>query len=690
MNKIVIFISVLTLLTSKIFSQENSVTDPQTLDSKSIVSGISIDQPGIVEYAPSISADGKTMIFQSNREGSYKLYQAKLDDNGTWTSIKSIDKINNFGDTTDLRGGPSISFDGNTLYFFASFSGGYGREDIYYSTREGNDWGEPQNIGGMINDSGYQGFPSISADGKTLYFVGDNREGPVDRELSKLAEFCLSIFKSDKDQKGNWTAPEKLPFPINMECEKAPRIMADNKTLIFSSNRLGGLGNLGTYDLYQSQLSVIGEWSFPVPLSYVNTDQSDQFSTISASGDLMYFVYDSKDIYSVEIPEHLRQFINNVVQGNITDEDTKQGIAADIIVTDALTSDVIMIISNNPSDGRYALVLSAGRSYNLEVRKDGYSSYTTSYNLLNVQNYQEFKDDIQLFNTVRLSVNVSDLELFESVNADITLVESGSNNVISKVKADPKDGRAELSIPLGHIYNISVSAENFSTKSFNIDVSGLVIYRDYEEDVTLIADKVQMMINVADLKNNAKVRSRILIRNKTRDEVIEVDGNQMVSLRVGDRYIIELTSDDGYAFNSTEINLSDPDATIAPNIDLKLQKLEVNALLSLKDINFESNSFKLSDVSFIELRRVIKLMKENPKLAVEIAAHTDDVGSASYNKILSDKRSNSIVEFLVENNIVSDRFVARGYGEAQPLLSNDSEENRAKNRRVELKILSVN
>ncbi len=83
-------------------------------------------------------------------------------------------------------------------------------------------------------------------------------------------------------------------------------------------------------------------------------------------------------------------------------------------------------------------------------------------------------------------------------------------------------------------------------------------------------------------------------------------------------------------------------------------------------------------------------MKENPKLAVEIAAHTDDVGSAAYNKILSDKRSNSIVEFLVENNIVSNRFVARGYGEAQPLLTNDSEENRAKNRRVELKVLSVN
>ncbi len=689
MSKTIIFIATLAIISGEIFSQDPT-TSSLIQDNKTIVSGISIDQPGIVEYAPSISADGKTMIFQSNREGSYKLYQAKLDDSGAWANIKSIDKINNFGDTTDLRGGPSISFDGNTLYFFASFDNGYGREDIYYSNREGEDWGDPINIGGIINDSGYQGFPSISADGKTLYFVGDNREGPADKDLNKLGGFCLSIFRSDRDSEGNWTATEKLPFPINMECEKAPRIMADNKTLIFSSNRLGGLGELGTYDLYQSQLSVIGEWSFPVPLSYVNTDQSDQFSTISAAGDLMYFVYDSKDIYSVEIPEHLRQFVNTVVQGNITDEDTKRGIAAEIIVTDALTSDVIMTISNNPSDGGYALVLSAGRSYNLEVRKEGYSSYTTSYDLLKVQNYQEFKDDIQLFNTARLSVNVSDLDLFESVNADVTLVEIGSNNVVAKVKADPKDGRAQLSVPLGKLYNISVSAENFTTESFNFDVSGLMIYRDYEEDVTLKAEKVQIMINVADLKNNSKVRSRVIIRNKDRDEIIEVDGNQMVSLRAGDRYVVEVTSDDGYAFNSTEINLSDPEADVSTTVDLKLQKLEINAHLALKDINFESNSFKLSEGSFVELRRVIKLMNENPTLAVEIAAHTDDVGSATYNKILSDKRSNSIVEFLVENNIVSTRFVARGYGEDQPLLANDSEENRAKNRRVELKVLSVN
>src|SRR6202008_3730035 len=114
-----------------------------------------------------------------------------------------------------------------------------------------------------------------------------------------------------------------------------------------------------------------------------------------------------------------------------------------------------------------------------------------------------------------------------------------------------------------------------------------------------------------------------------------------------------------------------------------------NAELTLKEINFESNSDKLSDVSFTELSRVAQLMKENPTLKVEIAAHTDDVGSDTYNTILSDKRAKSVVDYLTQNKIQTDRFVAKGYGELQFKFKNDSEENRAKNRRVELRIISI-
>ena len=218
-----------------------------------------------IDYAPSISADGKTMIIESNKGGKYELYESK-NINGSWTDPISLDDINNFGDDTDLIGGPSLSFDGNRLYFFASFRSGLGSEDIYFSNREGDRWSKPENIGAPINSTGYEGFPSISADGNTLYFVRQNLNGPTDRDLIKSwgNTACYSIYKSGLNRDNNsWSSPELLPYPINKDCEKAPRIMADNRTLIFASNRPGGFGD---YDLYQTQLNSIGDWELPDPL----------------------------------------------------------------------------------------------------------------------------------------------------------------------------------------------------------------------------------------------------------------------------------------------------------------------------------------------------------------------------------------------------------------------------------------
>ena len=100
----------------------------------------------------------------------------------------------------------------------------------------------------------------------------------------------------------------------------------------------------------------------------------------------MYYTYNNVDIYSVVIPPSLRQFRNNIVQGFVTDRDSKQGIAADIVVTDALTSEMVMQVDNNPVDGRYTIVLPAGRVFNLEFRKDNYSSYAHALDLRGVRN----------------------------------------------------------------------------------------------------------------------------------------------------------------------------------------------------------------------------------------------------------------------------------------------------------------
>jgi outer membrane protein OmpA-like peptidoglycan-associated protein len=111
--------------------------------------------------------------------------------------------------------------------------------------------------------------------------------------------------------------------------------------------------------------------------------------------------------------------------------------------------------------------------------------------------------------------------------------------------------------------------------------------------------------------------------------------------------------------------------------------------LNLNEILFESNSAQISEVSFKELERVIDVMVKNPTMKVEISAHTDDVGSEVYNQALSLRRASSVVDYMVANDIPPDRFDAKGYGETRPIFPNDSDENRAKNRRVELKVLEV-
>lgn len=669
-------LTILLLLPALGFSQVIDSTDYSK--TKKIIKNLS--DPSATEYAPSISADGKTIIFETNKGGSYKLFESKFT-SGDWEVPTPIANVNNFGDSTDLIGGPSISFDGNTLYFFANIGYG-GSSDIYFSTREKAGWSVPQAIGAPINSTSYEAFPSISADGRYLYFVRQNEEGPQSKDLKNFGGVCYSIWRAEKNSDGTWKEPIPLPNPINFDCEKAPKIMADGKTLIFSSNRPGGLGD---YDMYQSTFTPLGEWSTPVPLTYANSAQSDQLPTIAAQGDLMYFVFNNEDIYSVVIPPNLRQFVNNIIQGNITDADTGAGIAAKIIIRDALTSNIITEIDNNPEDGAYTVVLAAGKYYNFEVEKEGYSSFIKSYDLSNVSTYQESRQDIQLFENAFLDISVSDSELFEGIVADIQIKQDGASSFYKTVKTRLPNGNIQVALPIGSEYEFFVSSTNFKSELFSLDLSNLVLYRNFEKEIPLIPEKKQVMINVADLSNNSRVKSKIVLRNKDRDERIVVDGNSMVSLRVGDRYEIEATSDDGYAFNSTTLEVGKS----SNGVDLKLLKLQLDAKLELKDILFESNAATLSDISFIELERVIKLMNENPTLKVEVAAHTDDIGSDQYNKLLSNKRAQSVVTFLEENKIDPTRFDFKGYGESQPKVPNDSEENKAKNRRVELIVRAI-
>ena len=121
--------------------------------------------------------------------------------------------------------------------------------------------------------------------------------------------------------------------------------------------------------------------------------------------------------------------------------------------------------------------------------------------------------------------------------------------------------------------------------------------------------------------------------------------------------------------------------------DLQLQPIEVGVTVRLKNIYFDFDKTTLKNESFTELNKVVDFLKSNPSVEIEISGHTDSKGSDDYNASLSQGRSEEVVNYIISQGIDSYRLTAHGYGEAKPIDTNDSEEGRANNRRVEFTVM---
>src|SRR5690606_7160443 len=121
--------------------------------------------------------------------------------------------------------------------------------------------------------------------------------------------------------------------------------------------------------------------------------------------------------------------------------------------------------------------------------------------------------------------------------------------------------------------------------------------------------------------------------------------------------------------------------------DIILQPIEVGVTVRLKNIYFDFDKTTLKNESFAELNKVVDFLKQNPSVEIEISGHTDNKGSDDYNEKLSQGRSEAVVSYIVSQGIDNYRLTAHGYGEAKPIDTNDSDEGRANNRRVEFTVM---
>ena len=163
-------------------------------------------------------------------------------------------------------------------------------------------------------------------------------------------------------------------------------------------------------------------------------------------------------------------------------------------------------------------------------------------------------------------------------------------------------------------------------------------------------------------------------------------GQYKIILPFGHNYSVDVFAP-GFVPEYDTITVGSKNEYIEITRDYYLVPIEVGQSIKLNHIYFETSKYDLLPESYYELDKVVKLLKENPKMKIEIEGHTDNQGNAEKNMILSQNRAKAVMDYVVGKGIVADRITSKGYGITQPMVENDTPENRQLNRRVEFTIL---
>ncbi|WP_341224819.1 OmpA family protein [uncultured Arcticibacterium sp.] len=140
-----------------------------------------------------------------------------------------------------------------------------------------------------------------------------------------------------------------------------------------------------------------------------------------------------------------------------------------------------------------------------------------------------------------------------------------------------------------------------------------------------------------------------------------------------------------YFFKSLSFSFNSEAKKNNKELEIGLDKIDKEKIEVLSNIYFDEAKWDLKPESLVELSKLSELIWRNPKLKVEIAGHTDDVGTPESNQELSQKRAQAVVDYLISEGLSKDNVTAKGYGETKPRASNDNEAGRSENRRIELR-----
>jgi outer membrane protein OmpA-like peptidoglycan-associated protein len=351
------------------------------------------------EYWPSLSADEEMLVFTRQipkDENNPKVFGNRQEDiyvsvrkDKKWQKAEPIGRPLN---TSDNEGAQFITSDGKRMYFTAcNRIDGLGKCDIYMSEKTNTGWSEPFNLGEPVNSGYSEKQPSVSSDGKTLFFAS-NRPG---------SKGSFDLWTSTLDDKGKWSKPVNLGDSINTpDDEQSPFIHPDNQTLYFASNGLTGMGG---YDLYYCRKKGMNIWSTPVNLGYpINTFSDEVGIVVNAKGDIAYFASDrnqdkGRDIFEFELYASARPLLVSYLKGKVFDAENKTPLDAKFELIDLKTSKIMNQAVSNKYSGEFLVCIPTDNDYALNVSRKGYLFYSENFTLSGINDKSKpYNKDIPL------------------------------------------------------------------------------------------------------------------------------------------------------------------------------------------------------------------------------------------------------------------------------------------------------
>lgn len=490
---------------------------------------------------------------------------------------------------------------------------------------------------------------SITADEAFMIF---NSRRPASYNTAKDMDgrYFTNIYVSYNND-GQWTAPVSIGPPLNTEEHNVSVALSPDGQRMYLRKKGNGVSHI-----YESVLSG-DSWSEPVKMpTAINNQFNQTHASFSHDGIKMYYISDQlgpKDI-----------FFSGIMDINRNQWGRGQRIGYGL----SSTSDEGSIYYH--PDGRTIYFSSKGHN-----SMGGYDIFRTVQGRDGIWSRPE---------NMGYPINTPFDEKYFTVSAD------GKHAYVTSNREGGGD-----SWDIYRIRFLGPEKHNVIDNEDQLLASIAEPIRDVkpEPPVEVVTTNLTVLRgHIIDDFTKEPVEARIEIVNNRTNAVVGVfysnslTGRFLVSLPSGINYGIAVEAD-GYLFHSENFDLPELSDYQLIDKDIFLKNVAIGSKIVLRNIFFDTGQSRLRPESTTELNRLYELLRDIPSLRIEIAGHTDNVGSEAYNIKLSEERAQAVVNFLAQKGIARDRLISKGYGPNRPIATNDTPEGRQLNRRTEFEII---